>query len=206
MVDRVAYDWTLPRVAEGPLWSQFPRRCFATNKLFNGYTKKWILVPTSHNNRTVQYLTSHNIQGEHIKEMLKNATLRCYGFSHYRFGAKSIKLLRDKLNTYRSTDHRHTMYETISGYLVDATPEEFSKTFQHSVECLESCPLHAPEPEEHAARRRGPRPERAGGGGIHAALPVAALNRVYYAPRGRCWRGTRTGPRRRTSGLPSQAY
>ena len=151
MVDRVAYDWTLPSVTEGPLWSQFPRRCFATNKLFNGYTKKWILVPTSHNNRTIQYLTSHNIHGEHIKRMLLDAKLRCYGFSHYRFGAKSVKLLRDKLDTYRSTDHRHTMYETISGYLVDATPEEFSKNFQHSIECLESCPappLHAHEPAE----------------------------------------------------------
>ena len=55
------YDWTLPSVAAGPLWSQFPRRCFATNKLFNGYTKKWILVPTSHNNRTIQYLTKKTL-------------------------------------------------------------------------------------------------------------------------------------------------
>ena len=38
--------------------------------------------------------------------------------------------------------------------------------------------------QEHAARRRGQRPGRAGGGGLHAALPVAALISVYDAGEG----------------------
>ena len=63
-------------------------------------------------------------------DLLKGVHLKCYGFSHYRFGAKSVKLLRDKLDVYRS-GAAHKIYERISGYLVDGTPEEFSKSSSH---------------------------------------------------------------------------
>ena len=49
-------------------------------------------------------------------DLLKGVHLKCYGFSHYRFGAKSVKLLRDKLDVYRS-GAAHKIYERISGYL-----------------------------------------------------------------------------------------
>lgn len=158
MVDRVASDWSLPDLSDGPLWSQFPRRCFATDRLFGGHTRKWILVPTRWQGRPLQYDSSHKLQSDHrLRIALKETggSLLCYGFSHYRFGAKSVALLRDKLAVYGKGRPSRDIYERLSGYLVDraGAAGALSDAFQQSVQCLEQCPA-SPPPRTPVADRR----------------------------------------------------
>ena len=100
-------------------------------------------MPTVYNGESLHYDSSHKIRGE---DALKDTGLRCYGFSHYRFGAKSVDLLRDKLAVYgKGHGAARRIYDRISGYLVDreGTTDVFSGSFQQSVKCLESCPASA---------------------------------------------------------------
>ena len=158
MVDRVASDWSLPDLSDGPLWSQFPRRCFATDRLFGGHTRKWILVPTRWQGRPPQFVSNQKLQSDHrLKVALKDtqSSLLCYGFSHYRFGAKSVALLRDKLAVYGKGRPSNDFYERVRGYLADreGTAGALSGAFQQSVQCLENCPA-SPPPHTPVADRR----------------------------------------------------
>lgn len=152
MVDRIARDWRLSNVTAAPLHVQFPRRCIVTLPLLKGQSRKWILVPTSFRGKATQFMSSHYVEGE---DALHFDRLKAYGFSHYRFGAKSVALLRDKLAVYGKGRPNNDFYERVRGYLADreGTAGALSGAFQQSVQCLENCPA-SPPPHTPVADRR----------------------------------------------------
>ena len=138
MVDRIAETWRLDAISEEPLWSQFPRRCLATLEMLKGQPRKWILVPTSFLGKPTQYASSHYVEGE---ETLPRG-LRAYGFSHYRFGSKSLNLTKAKLDLYEQNNAGSAkVYNFMLRWLDKADDHLLSKRFRRFVTCLESCPL-----------------------------------------------------------------
>ena len=92
-----------PVAANRSLGAQFPRRCAATHAVFGGNDRKWILVPTSFMGKQTQYASSHYVEGE---EALPRG-LKAYGFSHYRFGSKSLNLTKAKLDLYETNNENY---------------------------------------------------------------------------------------------------
>ena len=136
MVDRIAETWRLDAISEEPLWRQFPRRCLATLEMLKGQPRKWILVPTSFMGKPTQYASSHYVEGE---EALPRG-LKAYGFSHYRFGSKSIDLTRAKLGLYEQNNAGSAkVYNFMLRWLDKADDHLLSKRFRRFVTCLDSC-------------------------------------------------------------------
>ena len=136
MVDRIAETWRLDAISDEPLWRQFPRRCLATLEMLKGQPRKWILVPTSFMGKPTQYASSHYVEGE---EALPRG-LKAYGFSHYRFGSKSLDLTRAKLGLYEQHNAGSAkVYNFMLRWLDKADDHLLSKRFRRFVTCLESC-------------------------------------------------------------------
>ena len=136
MVDRIAETWRLDAITNEPLWRQFPRRCLATLEMLKGQPRKWILVPTSFMGKPTQYASSHYVEGE---EALPRG-LKAYGFSHYRFGSKSLNLTRAKLGLYEKNNAGSAkVYNFMLRWLDKADDHLLSKRFRRFVSCLESC-------------------------------------------------------------------
>ena len=136
MVDRIAETWRLDAISDEPLWRQFPRRCLATLEMLKGQPRKWILVPTSFMGKPTQYASSHYVEGE---EALPRG-LKAYGFSHYRFGSKSLDLTRAKLGLYEQNNAGSAkVYNFMLRWLDKADDHLLSKRFRRFVTCLESC-------------------------------------------------------------------
>ena len=136
MVDRIAETWRLDAISDEPLWRQFPRRCLATLEMLKGQPRKWILVPTSFMGKPTQYASSHYVDGE---ETLPRG-LKAYGFSHYRFGSKSLNLTRAKLGLYEQHNAGSAkVYNFMLRWLDKADDHLLSKRFRRFVTCLESC-------------------------------------------------------------------
>ena len=136
MVDRIAETWRLDAITNEPLWRQFPRRCLATLEMLKGQPRKWILVPTSFMGKPTQYASSHYVDGE---ETLPRG-LKAYGFSHYRFGSKSLNLTRAKLGLYEKNNAGSAkVYNFMLRWLDKADDHLLSKRFRRFVSCLESC-------------------------------------------------------------------
>ena len=136
MVDRIAETWRLNSITNEPLWRQFPRRCLATLEMLKGQPRKWILVPTSFMGKPTQYASSHYVEGE---EALPRG-LKAYGFSHYRFGAKSLDLTKAKLGLYEQNNAGSAkVYNFMLRWLDKADDHLLSKRFRRFVTCLESC-------------------------------------------------------------------
>ena len=136
MVDRIAETWRLDAITTEPLWRQFPRRCLATLEMLKGQPRKWILVPTSFMGKPTQYASSHYVEGE---EALPRG-LKAYGFSHYRFGAKSLDLTKAKLGLYEQNNAGSAkVYNFMLRWLDKADDHLLSKRFRRFVTCLESC-------------------------------------------------------------------
>ena len=136
MVDRIAETWRLDAITNEPLWRQFPRRCLATLEMLKGQPRKWILVPTSFMGKPTQYASSHYVEGE---EALPRG-LKAYGFSHYRFGSKSLDLTRAKLGLYEQHNAGSAkVYNFMLRWLDKADDHLLSKRFRRFVTCLESC-------------------------------------------------------------------
>ena len=136
MVDRIAETWRLDAITNEPLWRQFPRRCLATLEMLKGQPRKWILVPTSFMGKSTQYASSHYVEGE---EALPRG-LKAYGFSHYRFGAKSLDLTKAKLGLYEQNNAGSAkVYNFMLRWLDKADDHLLSKRFRRFVTCLEPC-------------------------------------------------------------------
>ena len=136
MVDRIAETWRLDAITNEPLWRQFPRRCLATLEMLKGQPRKWILVPTSFMGKPTQYASSHYVDGE---ETLPRG-LKAYGFSHYRFGSKSLNLTRAKLGLYEKNNAGSAkVYNFMLRWLDKADDHLLSKRFRRFVSCLDSC-------------------------------------------------------------------
>ena len=136
MVDRIAETWRLDAITNEPLWRQFPRRCLATLEMLKGQPRKWILVPTSFMGKPTQYASSHYVDGE---ETLPRG-LKAYGFSHYRFGSKSLNLTRAKLGLYEKNNAGSAkVYNFMLRWLDKADDHLLSKRFRRFVTCLEPC-------------------------------------------------------------------
>ena len=136
MVDRIAETWRLDAITNEPLWSQFPRRCLATLEMLKGQPRKWIVVPTSFMGKPTQYASSHYVEGE---EALPRG-LRAYGFSHYRFGSKSLNLTKAKLDLYEKNNAGSAkVYNFMLRWLDKADDHLLSKRFRRFVSCLDSC-------------------------------------------------------------------
>ena len=136
MVDRIAETWRLDAITNEPLWRQFPRRCLATLEMLKGQPRKWILVPTSFMGKPTQYASSHYVEGE---EALPRG-LKAYGFSHYRFGAKSLDLTKAKLGLYEQNNAGSAkVYNFMLRWLDKADDHLLSKRFRRFVTCLDSC-------------------------------------------------------------------
>jgi hypothetical protein len=136
MVDRIAETWRLDAITNEPLWRQFPRRCLATLEMLKGQPRKWIVVPTSFRGNPTQYASSHYVEGE---EALPRG-LRAYGFSHYRFGSKSLNLTKAKLDLYEKNNAGSAkVYNFMLRWLDKADDHLLSKRFRRFVTCLESC-------------------------------------------------------------------
>ena len=136
MVDRIAETWRLNSITNEPLWRQFPRRCLATLEMLKGQPRKWILVPTSFMGKPTQYASSHYVEGE---EALPRG-LKAYGFSHYRFGSKSLILTKAKLDLYEKNNAGSAkVYNFMLRWLDKADDHLLSKRFRRFVTCLESC-------------------------------------------------------------------
>ena len=136
MVDRIAETWRLAAITNEPLWHQFPRRCLATLEMLKGQPRKWILVPTSFMGKPTQYASSHYVEGE---ETLPRG-LKAHGFSHYRFGAKSLDLTKAKLGLYEQNNAGSAkVYNFMLRWLDKADDHLLSKRFRRFVTCLESC-------------------------------------------------------------------
>ena len=136
MVDRIAETWRLAAITNEPLWHQFPRRCLATLEMLKGQPRKWILVPTSFMGKPTQYAASHYVEGE---EALPRG-LKAYGFSHYRFGAKSLDLTKAKLGLYEQNNAGSAkVYNFMLRWLDKGDDHLLSKRFRRFVTCLDSC-------------------------------------------------------------------
>ena len=136
MVDRIAETWRLAAITNEPLWHQFPRRCLATLEMLKGQPRKWILVPTSFMGKPTQYASSHYVEGE---EALPRG-LKAYGFSHYRFGAKSLDLTKAKLGLYEQNNAGSAkVYNFMLRWLDKGDDHLLSKRFRRFVTCLDSC-------------------------------------------------------------------
>ena len=136
MVDRIAETWRLDAITNEPLWRQFPRRCLATLEMLKGQPRKWILVPTSFMGKPTQYASSHYVEGE---EALPRG-LKAYGFSHYRFGSKSLNLTKAKLDLYEKNNAGSAkVYNFMLRWLDKADDHLLSKRFRRFVTCLDSC-------------------------------------------------------------------
>jgi hypothetical protein len=136
MVDRIAETWRLDAISEEPLWRQFPRRCLATLEMLKGQPRKWIVVPTWFRGNPTQYASSHYVEGE---ETLPRG-LKAYGFSHYRFGSKSLNLTRAKLELYDTKNKGSAkVYNFMLRWLDKADDHLLSKRFRRFVTCLDSC-------------------------------------------------------------------
>ena len=136
MVDRIAETWRLNSITNEPLWRQFPRRCLATLEMLKGQPRKWVLVPTSFMGKSTQYASSHYVEGE---EALPRG-LKAYGFSHYRFGAKSLDLTKAKLGLYEQNNAGSAkVYNFMLRWLDKADDHLLSKRFRRFVTCLEPC-------------------------------------------------------------------
>ena len=136
MVDRIAETWRLDAITNEPLWRQFPRRCLATLEMLKGQPRKWILVPTSFMGKPTQYASSHYVEGE---EALPRG-LKAYGFSHYRFGAKSLDLTKAKLGLYEQNNAGSAkVYNFMLRWLDKGDDHLLSKRFRRFVTCLDSC-------------------------------------------------------------------
>ena len=136
MVDRIAETWRLDAITNEPLWRQFPRRCLATLEMLKGQPRKWIVVPTSFMGKPTQYASSHYVDGE---ETLPRG-LKAYGFSHYRFGSKSLNLTRAKLGLYEKNNAGSAkVYNFMLRWLDKADDHLLSKRFRRFVTCLEPC-------------------------------------------------------------------
>ena len=136
MVDRIAETWRLNSITNEPLWRQFPRRCLATLEMLKGQPRKWVLVPTSFMGKSTQYASSHYVEGE---EALPRG-LKAYGFSHYRFGSKSLNLTKAKLDLYEKNNAGSAkVYNFMLRWLDKADDHLLSKRFRRFVTCLEPC-------------------------------------------------------------------
>ena len=136
MVDRIAETWRLDAITNEPIWRQFPRRCLATLEMLKGQPRKWILVPTSFMGKPTQYASSHYVEGE---EALPRG-LKAYGFSHYRFGSKSLNLTKAKLDLYETNNAGSAkVYNFMLRWLDKADDHLLSKRFRRFVTCLDSC-------------------------------------------------------------------
>jgi hypothetical protein len=137
MVDRIARDWRLSNVTAEPLYLQFPRRCLVTLPLLKGQPRKWIVVPTWFRGKATQFMSSHYVEGE---DALHFSGLPAFGFSHYRFGARSVGLAQEKLHLYeRSNTGAAKVYNFMLRWLDKSDDHRFSKRFQRLVECLDAC-------------------------------------------------------------------
>ena len=136
MVDRIAETWRLNSITNEPLWRQFPRRCLATLEMLKGQPRKWILVPTFFRGKPTRYASSHYVEGEETRPR----GLKAYGFSHYRFGSKSLNLTRAKLGLYEKNNAGSAkVYNFMLRWLDKADDHLLSKRFRRFVTCLEPC-------------------------------------------------------------------
>ena len=102
-VDRIAEDWRLNPITSEPLWRQFPRKCRATHPVFGGYDRKWLLVPSSYDNKPVRLKGSHNVDRAPVIK-------RTWDVAHYRFDASAFVLLQDKFQAYASRVDAPSVY------------------------------------------------------------------------------------------------
>ena len=86
--------------------------------------------------KPTQYASSHYVEGE---EALPRG-LKAYGFSHYRFGSKSLNLTRAKLGLYEQNNAGSAkVYNFMLRWLDKADDHVLSKRFRRFVTCLDSC-------------------------------------------------------------------
>jgi hypothetical protein len=66
--------------------------------------------------------------------------MKAYGFSHYRFGSKSLNLTRAKLGLYEQNNAGSAkVYNFMLRWLDKADDHVLSKRFRRFVTCLDSC-------------------------------------------------------------------
>ena len=127
-----------------PVWDAFPRRCLATGALFNGNTKKWMLVPAVFRGARVAYKNSHTVK------VAGNASDWLEGrpkahISHYRFDARAYDGLKSKRAVYAGNDTDLNWAARFYDRVLDsidasASPPRLTAAFQKKVQCRAACP------------------------------------------------------------------